>query len=199
MRGRFSLAVVCALFAAGVAVGAALVGDRFQFLASSAMTMMASYVDQIAENKVVLATMLFFKNVLVMVTAMFAGEIFSRVIGLKWSLFGSSKSIAERTKKAAGFFGRLVPVFVLVANAVVLAAVSRVLLESGTRPLFLLASLGPHGVFELAALLWACSSGIASMPSVQKRLILIRGIVPLLAVAAVIEVWVTPVVMLAVA
>jgi len=44
----------------------------------------------------------------------------------------------------------------------------------------------------LAALVLACGAGLSGAPAARKRKLFIRAVAPLLAGAAAVEVWVTP-------
>ena len=101
------------------------------------------------------------------------------------------------------------PVLLLLFNAVLIGAVAAAALRLGLPAPALLASLLPHGVFELPALLISCAMGMMLCRSIVRRILrrpeprrflglvheLVRIsvliVVPLLAVAAVIESYLT--------
>lgn len=101
------------------------------------------------------------------------------------------------------------PLLLLLFNAVLIGVVSATALRLGFPPLALIASLLPHGIFEIPALLLSCTMGIILCRSIVRRILrrpepqrflalvheLLRAsvliVVPLLAVAAVIESYVT--------
>lgn len=91
--------------------------------------------------------------------------------------------------------GRLLPLAVLALNGVVLAGVCAHLHASGVGARLLAAGLLPHGVPELSALFLACGAGAADVAADEKKDLFLRAVLPLLAVAAALEAWVTPAVM----
>lgn len=80
-------------------------------------------------------------------------------------------------------------------NGAVLAGVCGALHKEGMSGKLLATGLLPHGVPELSALFLACGAGIAGAAPGEKFALFRRVVVTLLAVAAVLETWVTPEVM----
>lgn len=91
--------------------------------------------------------------------------------------------------------GRVLPLAVLALNGAVLAGVCAHLHASGISTRLLLTGLLPHGVPELSALFLACGAGAAGIAAGEKKDLFLRAVLPLLAAAAALETWVTPVVM----
>ena len=110
----------------------------------------------------------------------------------------------------SGIFFGIFPIFVLVFNGVILGNLSyHVYLDKGIH--YILAALLPHGIFELSAVILSCAIGIRLGNIFLNRLlekpapdlkqsfmnslkIFIRLVVPLLLLASVIEVWITPII-----
>ena len=104
------------------------------------------------------------------------------------------------------------PLLTLLSNAVVLGAVSGTMLGFGMEASWLIAGILPHGIFELPALLLSFALGFTLCRKLTARIFRRKNarplkaigytllmtclfILPLLAVAAAIESWVTPDVM----
>ena len=104
------------------------------------------------------------------------------------------------------------PLLALLSNAVVLGAVSGTMLGFGMEASWLIAGILPHGIFELPALLLSLALGFTLCRKLTARIFRRKNarplkaigytllmtclfILPLLAVAAAIESWVTPDVM----
>lgn len=96
-------------------------------------------------------------------------------------------------------------VFILTINGALIGLLARLLTESGLSPLSFIAGIAPHGIIELPALLLAAGFAFAmaarrlktrSVPGILGRLgFLLRVIAPLLLAAAVIEIYITPLVL----
>ena len=104
------------------------------------------------------------------------------------------------------------PLLALLSNAAVLGAVSGTMLGFGMEASWLIAGILPHGIFELPALLLSFALGFTLCRKLTARIFRRKNarplkaigytllmtclfILPLLAVAAAIESWVTPDVM----
>ena len=109
-----------------------------------------------------------------------------------------------------GIFFGIFPIVVLSTNGFILGDLSyHVYLDKGIH--YILAALLPHGIFELSAVILSCAIGIRLGNIFLNRLlekpapdlkqsfmnslkIFIRLVVPLLLLASVIEVWITPII-----
>lgn len=95
-------------------------------------------------------------------------------------------------------------VFILVVNGTLVGLLARLFIEAGMSPTTFVAGIAPHGIIELPALFLAAGFALAltaqrlkgrGIPGPVRRLgFLLRAITPLLAVAAVVEVYITPLV-----
>ena len=109
-----------------------------------------------------------------------------------------------------GIFFGIFPILVLVANGFILGDLSyHVYLDKGIY--YILAGLLPHGIFELSAVILSCALGMRlgaislkhlsekPAPGLKRSFtnslnIFIRLVIPLLLLASVIEVWITPII-----
>jgi stage II sporulation protein M len=98
---------------------------------------------------------------------------------------------------ALGYLTRgMVPFLVCATNGVIIGAVCTLLVtHNAGSVLMVLSAILPHGIIELPAIFLACAIGITKKPLIEKfNLIQMPGI--LLLVAAVIETWITPLIMI---
>jgi len=96
-------------------------------------------------------------------------------------------------------------IFTLLVNGALIGLLARLFIEGGLDPLAFAAGIAPHGVVELPALLLAAGFAFAlaakrlrgkTVPGLGSRLgFLLRVIAPLLLMAAVLEVYLTPLVL----
>ena len=102
-------------------------------------------------------------------------------------------------------------IFVLISNAAMMGAVSQLTISNNMTLAMLAAGILPHGIFELFAFFYSASLGVYLCISFSKKIIgseasfksviiniaraFILIAVPLLAVAAVIETYLTPIIM----
>ena len=109
-----------------------------------------------------------------------------------------------------GIFFGIFPILVLVANGFILGDLSyHVYLDKGIY--YVLAGLLPHGIFELSAVILSCSLGIRlgaiflnrllekPVPDLKQSFtkslkIFLCLVIPMLLLASVIEVWITPII-----
>ncbi|MEW6458974.1 MAG: stage II sporulation protein M [Bacillota bacterium] len=94
--------------------------------------------------------------------------------------------------------------FILVVNGLLVGLLARYFVEAGLPPAAFVAGIAPHGVIELPALFLAAGLALAIAaqrlkggvtPGFGRRLdFLLRVVTPLLAAAAVVEVYITPLV-----
>lgn len=94
--------------------------------------------------------------------------------------------------------------FILAVNGAVIGLLARLFLDAGLPPLAFVAGVAPHGVIELPALLLTAGFAFAlagrrlkgkTVPGLSPRFgFLFRIVTPLLLLAAVLEVYVTPLV-----
>lgn len=154
-----------ALFAAGVAAGAALVGVLLPLFAPAlqAMDQGMSQARALSENALVAG--IFLKNATVVLLVVLLG------------------------KPTRG----IVPALVCLQNSLLIGALASALHGAQGLAWWRFALfLAPHGVFELPAIFLACAIGMLAWPTARRlRLALVP--LGLLAVAAVVEVYVTPV------
>lgn len=87
----------------------------------------------------------------------------------------------------------VVPTVICVVNGIVIGAVGGFLHVHGTSWLNYFLALAPHGVFELPAIFLACAIGM-SLYTFKEKLKLALAPLGMLAVAACIETWVSPLV-----
>lgn len=196
-RNTVRAALAAAVFAAGAAAGALWLG-REPWQLAPVVQAAEHYVRPVEQDNLLLAVFIFFKNLSVVLVALFAEQTVSAADRLRARAAAALKlppALARVVAVEAGRLGRLVPVVVLAVNGNILAGVCCLLLESGTGAVSLAAGLLPHGLPELSALFLACGASIAGAAPGEKVTLLQRAVVPLLAAAAVLEVWVTPEVM----
>ncbi|MGI9862530.1 stage II sporulation protein M [Moorella naiadis] len=138
-----------------------------------------------------LLALIFAKNCLVAVlvlAAMPAAALLARRAERCWVL----KCLAGM----GWFFGKALPVLALAINGVFIAWISVILYQDGLPVAVLIGGLAPHGVFEITALILACGYAFAGPADISSRArFFVRNVTPLLALAALLEVYVTPVVM----
>jgi stage II sporulation protein M len=98
---------------------------------------------------------------------------------------------------ALGYITRgIVPFLVCATNGVVVGAVTTlIVVHNAGSVLMVVSAILPHGIIELPAIFLACAIGITKKPLIEKfNLIQVPGI--LLLVAAIIETWITPLIMI---
>lgn len=192
---RFGTAAV--VFAAGAAVGATVPNLSGICIAAAGNLVEAARL--LSRGDFLLLAFILAKNLTSVALALFAGEIL-KIPSYLWERlalrFGKRFARAAVLSARAGrLLGRMFAALVLVVNGAVLAAVCVSLLKLGGSPAALAAGILPHGVPELSALFLACGAGMSGAALGEKFTLLCRVVLPLLVVAAVFEVWVTPAVM----
>lgn len=106
-----------------------------------------------------------------------------------------------------GIIFGIIPVLIILINGLILGIVSFIILEQ-FNAFVLMAGILPHGIFEIPALIFSAASGVWLWRSVWKRLLYDQGelkkeflsiikffilvIMPMLAIAALIETFITP-------
>jgi len=186
-----------AVFAAGAAVGAAVPG--LGGVCAAAAGGLAEAARLLSRDGLLLFAFILAKNLTAVALALFAGEIL-KIPGYVWGRLAPRLGprfarAAALPARAGQLLGRLFPALVLAVNGAVLAAVCASLSGLGVPPASLAAGILPHGVPELSALFLACGAGMAGAATGEKFALLCRAVLPLLAAAAALEVWVTPEVM----
>lgn len=186
-----------ALFALAALAGGPWLAGHSQLL-DPVLEGVANLVRPLSGKEVLLALFFLAKNSSVAAMALFAEQVMDFIGGLAKRALGRP-GLPERFLRLLAWrlplAGRLLPLAVLAVNGAVLAGVCTSLHRSGVGTRVLLAGLLPHGVLELSALFLACGAGLAGAGTGEKRNLFLRTVLPLLAVAAVTETWVTPLVM----
>lgn len=137
-----------------------------------------------------------------------AGEINTELgqVTLAVFIFLKNLSVAAVVVLFGYVLFALPTVFVLLVNGALLGLLARLFItEAGHSPMAFVAGIAPHGVIELPAILLAAGFALAlaarrfqnrSIPGLGQRFgFLFRVIAPLLFLAAIIEAFVTPVIM----
>ncbi|AOQ23132.1 hypothetical protein MTAT_16620 [Moorella thermoacetica] len=110
-------------------------------------------------------------------------------------IFGKNLSVAVLCTAAGRPTRGAVPAVVCVANGVALGVLAGLLKQDIGLPYWRFAlMLTPHGVIELPAIFWACTAGMGSVDLKTRIVNGLRAPAALLAAAAVVETWVSPVV-----
>ncbi|MGQ9498555.1 MAG: stage II sporulation protein M [Desulfotomaculales bacterium] len=110
-------------------------------------------------------------------------------------IFAKNLSVAVLCFCLARFTFGLVPIWVCVSNGLVVGTLGALLAEKRVSPWQYAILLAPHGVVELPALFLVCALGLTLGGSLLGRLKQgIPVVAGMFAVAAFVEVWVTPLV-----
>lgn len=190
------------LTAAAIFSAAALVGGPWlatqPHLLVPVLENVAKIIQPAFEKKLLLALIFFGKNTSVTAMALFSEQAFNlteRVARAVLARLRVPQKFVRALDWKPWWANRIVPLAVLIINGAVLAGVCGALHKEGMSGKLLAAGLLPHGVPELSALFLACGAGIAGAAPGEKFALFRRVVVTLLAVAAVLETWVTPEVM----
>lgn len=164
-QGAVQVVLAVAVFAAGAFVGVLYLGQE-PWLLTPVMQAVEHYVRPVAQDKPLLAVFIFFKNLSVVLMALFAEQVVSAADHLRVRLATALRlppAVVGLVAVKAARLGRLMPVIVLVVNGAVLAGVCCLLWKSGASTASLAAGLVPHGIPEFSALFLACGAGMSGI------------------------------------
>jgi len=163
-----------------------------------------SFVMALNNNNVLLFSFIFGKNLFVACLVVFPMNILLYV-NEKQAFLGRKLHIdtrlpvyyrmLNRSESAISFLAILIGIAILVINGSCLALTVIAFLGLGMHPAYLAAGLIPHGIPELFALCLACSEGMFNKNFRSKILVFATIIIPLFAIAAATETWITPIIM----
>lgn len=198
MTKKMSLVALVLLLASGLAG---------VLLAQPLSAPVAGILDQLAEmgkafagpdKEPAMLVFLLTKNASVMLLILLAGPL-GVFVAEKQAAIASRfncKWYSKMFLRMKNIGGIVVPVIVLVVNGAVLSLAVVMLHRVGVPAAALAAGLAPHGVFEFAALIAACGYSLAGKGDGRERLAFFgRAVLPLLAVAAAVETYVSPALM----
>lgn len=188
--GKFIVSAVV-LFVIGVAVGITCCSWEDIYVVT-ALKNLERIVRPLAQDNILLFAFILAKNLSVVVLVLFAEQVLSFFDRLRAQLAAKVPSLAGLLSIKAAPIARLIPALVLAVNGAVLSGACYLFWKSGASPVSLVAGLVPHGVPEFSALFLACGAGMAGVAFDRKVTMFQRAVLPLLTVAAVLEVWVTP-------
>lgn len=139
------------------------------------------------------------KNFSVVLLVLSAAPLADWVAGLERTLavrFPRLGGLWPLSARLGRRFAVMVPALVLVVNGAMLAWSAAFFRSEGIPWAALAGGLAPHGVPELGALCLACGYALAAPAGMRRRLAFAaRAVLPLLALAAAVEVFVSPAVM----
>jgi stage II sporulation protein M len=127
-----------------------------------------------------------------------------RSLALAIFIFLKNLSVAAILVLIGHVVSALPTIFILSVNGALIGLIARLFIEAGFPPLAFVAGVAPHGIIELPAIFLAAGFALtlaakrtkgAMIPGLVNRLgFLLRVIAPLLIMAAVLEVYLTPLV-----